>query len=107
MDNMNEAQSKTLEEIKQVFEADGRTIREINVKMLDGTAFVAAETGVADDDGMLDAVRARRGYCFWIGPRGGIYEWHEGKKRRMNADNITDIYAQVRENAKKAGKVIQ
>lgn len=104
MEVMNEAQSRTLEKVKQVLEADGRTIRQIEAKMVCGDALITAETGRADDDGMLDAVRARRGYCFWIGPRGGIYEWHEGKKRRMNAHNITDIYAQVRENAKKAAK---
>lgn len=94
---MNEAQSNTLDEVMRVLGSDGRTIREINVRMIDGTAFVAAETGRSDDDGELDAVRARRGYCFWIRPNGGIYEWHGGKERRMNAHNITDIYAMCSE----------
>lgn len=101
MENMNKAQKRMLEEVRQVLEADGRTIREIETKMFVDTVFVTAETGVADDDGKLEAVRARRGYCFWIGPRGGIYEWHGKKKCRRNPSNLTDIYAKGREDEKK------
>jgi len=94
---MNKAQERTLELIKGDATAGGREVRRCETDEFAtlGTVLVTMETGMVGDDGSLESIRKRRGYCFLIGPRGGVSERRGGTWRKVRGRKVTNIYADL------------
>jgi hypothetical protein len=94
---LNKAQRRTLDGVRRSLETDGREVKACSYEVMGtGAAIVNIQTGIIGDDGSWRYVTKRSGYCFTIGPRGGIYESVTGKKRRVRNHRLTDIYARNR-----------
>ena len=55
---------------------DSYEIKELSIRDSYGDAYVCIEIGVKDDEGTLAEIICRDFYTFFIGKRGGIYQYN-------------------------------
>lgn len=81
-DQMNASQRRAFNNVLDYVTMHGHyEVKELEVTMMYGDAYVHIETGMPNDEGTLAECLCRDFYIFFIGKRGGLYTYNDNSNR--------------------------
>ena len=77
IENMNKYQARSFRNfLDSILWGDNHEVKELDVSDSYGAAYVDITVGLKDDEGTLAEVLCRDTYLFFIGKRGGIFQYN-------------------------------